>query len=542
MDDDQHPDPPPHPDDVAALQQSSSPQSAIPGDTLPVRPGADRPTNQGLPPEPGPDAGRAMPPAPGATHDTTTPPAAAQSEDAGVQRTIENSNLDAVAQADPSARPDRYSAEALRDIVAGAAVPVPVDTVDRELIQVWKSTAAGGDNEGQVAVTLMRAMNLVVYVEDEQRAQQANEVVSRITARHPCRTIMIVNRSGAAPPPAASLTEAEPGPEDALEAKLSAHCQMSAATGKHVCCEQITIEAKTAAALGRVSNVALNLLITDLPVFLWWAGGAPFNNVVLTQLEDSIDRLIIDSATFNDPSAGLLAMARTIDPAFRTAPVARFAPGDLNWDRLTGWREATAQLFDSPDLIASLWRIGSIEIQYAAPQGDAPPNPAQALLYAGWLATRLGWEFHGAAPPGPRATPGDLTVTMRQGVRSIPIRLRPDGPATAAAGGLTRMRMVTNDVRPTTFSIEPSGDDVFVDAVVEPEDGERSIRKVRYSVPDELGLLDTEMELFTHDEIYDQALAMAGSMAWGSLSLGRRSQISAQINPETRQGSFDPRF
>lgn len=541
MDDDQHPDPPPHPDDVAALQQNSSSQSAIPGDTLPVRPGVDRSTNQGLPPPPSPDAGRVMPPAPGSTHDTTKPADAAQSEDAGVQRSIENSNLDAVAQADPNAQPDRYSAEALRDIVAGAAVSVPVDTVDRELIQVWKSTAAGGDNEGQVAVTLMRAMNLVVYVEDEARAQQANEVVSRITARHPCRTIMIVNRSGA-PAPAASPTEAESSPEDALEARLSAHCQLSGSTGKHVCCEQITIEAKSAAALSRVSNVALNLLITDLPVFLWWAGGAPFNNVVLTQLEDSIDRLIIDSATFSDPSAGLLAMARTIDPAFRSATAARFAPGDLNWDRLTGWREATAQLFDSRDLIASLWRIGTVEIQYAAPQGDAPPNPAQALLYAAWLATRLGWEFHGAAPPGPRATPGDVTVTMRQGVRSIPIRLRPDGAPTVAAGGLTSILMVTNDVRPTTFSIAPSGDEVFVDAVVAPEDGERSVRKVRFTVPDELGLLDTEMELFTHDAIYDQALAMAGNMAWGSLSLGRRSQISAQINPENRQGSFDPRF
>lgn len=537
MDDDEKQGPVPKDREVEALADQSLHGASGPEDTRPTRLAPDHATHQGLPPDQAGGLGPpAMPAPPGDTQETTH---VLDHVDAGLRREINNSNLDAVAQSDPNIGPDRHSGEALRDMVQGGTMPVPVDNLDRELIQVWKSTTSGGENEGKVAVTLMRAMNLVVYVENDDQAAAATDTVRRVVGRHPCRTIMVVNRSGGS-------VGTVPGPvetaaENDLEATLSAHCEIADANGKHVCCEQVTISANSSEALTRVSNLALNLLITDLPVFLWWAAGAPFNNTTLAHLEDSIDRLIVDSQTFPDPVAGLLAMARAADPAARLNDTVRYAPSDFNWQRMGGWREATAAVFDAPDFNASLWRMGSIELQYAVPAGGSAPNPVQAFLYAAWLATRLNWEFHSSAPPSGRGAPGNYVLTLRQGMRSIPIGLNAI-QSDDAPGSITSVRLTTNDVNPTTFSINLAGDNMYVDCVVEREGAETMIRKVRYSAPDEIGLLDREMEQFGHDAIYEEALIMAGTMAWSSLSYSRRAEISAQLATEARQSSFDPRF
>ncbi len=529
----------PTPADSPAPAAQAGQAMPIPGDTLPSRPSADHNTHQGLPPAEGPQAGMVMPPTP-STSQKSVPQAAPTDEQPGLARALENSNLDAVAQTDAdSPAADPYSAAALQDIVHGGTISVPVDNIDRELIQAWKSTTSGGDNEGKVAVTLMRAMNLVVYTEDEARTSAANDAIDRIVRRHPCRTIMIANRSGATADTSPAGT-APPVADRDLEAHLSAHCHAADAAGKQICCEQITVAAHTSAALGRVSNLALNLLITDLPVFLWCAGGTMFNNVVLTHLEDSIDRLIFDSATFSDPLTGLLGMARSVDPAFRNPDAGRYAPGDLNWGRLTSLREATAGLFDDPTLLPSLWRIGSIEIQYAAPVEDQAANPIQAFLYAAWLASRLNWEFHSGAAG--RGGAGDLVLTMRQGVRSIPIVLRATTGSAACPGEIRTVRLTTNDASPLTIGLDLTSDAMYLDCRVERDGQEQETRKVRYTAEDEVALLDTELEQFGHDEIYEQTLILAGLMTWGSLSAGRRTAISAQLGTENRQSSFDPRF
>lgn len=535
MDDTEKPDPP-HSSEVEALREQLPGAAAPADDTLPARPAPDHHTGQGLPPPEGAQAGKVMPAPPDTMHAPTRPGAQEGSDEPGLQRAILDSNLDAIAQSNPNASADRYGPEALLEMVRGGTIPVPANGIDRALIEIWKSTTSGGDFEGKIAITLMRAMNLVVYVEDDTRAAQVNEVIGRIVGRHPCRTLMIVNSGDHGPGAGGARGTAEGD----LQALMSAHCQIADASGKQVCCEELTVRASNPDALSRVSNIVLNLLITDLPVFLWWAGGVPFNNPVLTHLEDSIDRLLFDSAAFNDPVTGLLALARALDPATRSADTVRYAPGDFNWDRLSGWREATAQFFDAPPFTASLGRIGSVELQYAAPPAGADPNPVQALLYAAWLGTRLRWEFHSASSG--RGDSGDVVLTMRQGTRSIPIALRAVAVEAESAGALVTVRMLTNDVRPITFSTKLAGDNVFMDCLVEQDGMEPVARKVRYTVPDEIGLLDTEMELFGHDPVYEQALAMAGTMAWSSLSLRKRAELSAQLGAEQRQSSFDPRF
>jgi len=59
---------------------------------------------------------------------------------------------------------------------------------------------------------------------------------------------------------------------------------------------------------------------------------------------------------------------------------------DLNWQRLAPWQELTAQAFDQPDRRSAVWEIDGITIDYER------GNSTQALMFLGWIASRLEWE------------------------------------------------------------------------------------------------------------------------------------------------------
>ena len=59
---------------------------------------------------------------------------------------------------------------------------------------------------------------------------------------------------------------------------------------------------------------------------------------------------------------------------------------DLNWHRISAWQELSAEAYDPPERRASLEEIDQIAIDYEK------GNAAQALMYLGWIASRLGWE------------------------------------------------------------------------------------------------------------------------------------------------------
>jgi glucose-6-phosphate dehydrogenase assembly protein OpcA len=72
---------------------------------------------------------------------------------------------------------------------------------------------------------------------------------------------------------------------------------------------------------------------------------------------------------------------------------------DLNWHRLPLWQELTAAAYDPPERRASLAEIDRVTIDYEK------GNAAQALMFLGWLASRLGWE-----PVSYKETGGDYDL------------------------------------------------------------------------------------------------------------------------------------
>jgi len=84
--------------------------------------------------------------------------------------------------------------------------------------------------------------------------------------------------------------------------------------------------------------VALPLLIPDLTTFLWWRDVVQVSDKIFGTLLGASDRLVIDSAEFEDPENDLVET----DKLFVHDSCENVGISDLNWARLTFWRELLA--------------------------------------------------------------------------------------------------------------------------------------------------------------------------------------------------------
>lgn len=444
--------------------------------------------------------------------------------DAGAERAIQNSNIDAIVTSDAVTPPPAQPQKTLDPLLAGDRIPVKASQVDRELMQVWKATTAQQKDGDGSSISLLRAMNLVVYVDGEERADQVDDAIGQITVRHPCRTILIIQSP-----------EKDEAKED-LDAWISAHCTKSNAGDRYICSEQITIAAD-GAAVERVPNLALQLLVTDLPVFLWWDTGTPFEGFVSDHLLASLDRVIVDSALWRDPIKSLETMAAQ---STNTRDSSRYVASDFNWDRISLWRDSTAQFFDPLDQRPFLDRLTVVQVDYADGGATEVANPMQALLYVGWLASRLDWKLDRAATDANRSRDGAVLFTFRQGQRPIQVALRTVPATEQQKQGITRVRLAAGADR-ASYDITLRGD-ACTTTVIDTKTGE-PVRSTRpYLVSSEAQLLDQELESFGRDETYDDAVGMAAQMVNVNPAVRERMAQEASEERSNRRVAFDPRF
>lgn len=243
--------------------------------------------------------------------------------------------------------------EAVVNAVAG--IPVEIGRIDRELAKLWE-----GSDETKVRASLI---NLAIYSEDAASHDSNTAIVAAVAGQHACRALLIV---------------ADPAShESAARAWISAHCHL--AGKRQICSEQITFEL-TGDAAEALPNIVFSHLESDLPLCFWWQ--APFRDDPENKLWAWVDRLIFDSATWNDPAAQF-ALTRRIAAQSEGALVLC----DLNWTRLYSCRFALASIFDHSGALACLAALDSVRITHA------PGSRTTALLLLGWLASRLGWKL-----------------------------------------------------------------------------------------------------------------------------------------------------
>lgn len=356
----------------------------------------------------------------------------------------------------------------------GERTHIDVRAIERELSQLWKQAAEGESGEKQRSVTRTCVLNLIVITGGGRVAERATEMIAKLTARHPNRAIVI--------------SAAPNSPKDQLDAWVQAHCLLPSPGRSQVCGEQITIEAR-GAAVDRVPGAILPLLVPDVPVMLWWPRGEPFDDPRFARLADMVDRVIVDSATFDAPADGLRRMAGMLG----TTRVS-----DLSWSRLTPWRELTAQFFDTAAMAAHLAEITRVVVDYEVRAG-APDDRSQALLLLAWLASRLGW----------RQAAGAQGLTRPDG-QAVAVELRQAEPKEDV---LDRLAALTIECQRARFSVARDSQPDCAVARSEVQGMPPLQRKVRLERLDEAGLLGEELQLRGRDETYEQTIRSAAALA-----------------------------
>lgn len=183
-----------------------------------------------------------------------------------------------------------------------------------------------------------------------------------IAAYNPCRVITLCPTLGE---------------DEGVTAQVSAYCPVQKRNASNlICCEYITLSG-TKAALERVANTVVSLMIGDLPKFVWWKATPNPEQAIFQQLADTGNCLIVDSSYFSDAESELHKIQEITESGKHIA--------DLNWHRLSPWQELTAEAFDPPERRDSLVDIDYISIDHER------GNAAQAMMFMGWFASRLGW-------------------------------------------------------------------------------------------------------------------------------------------------------
>ncbi len=205
---------------------------------------------------------------------------------------------------------------------------------------------------------------------------QASGIADAIAAISPCRIITLCVTAGE---------------DEGVKAQVSAYCPIQKQNKRSlICCEYITLTG-TATALDRIGGIISELAIGELPKFLWWKATPEPDYGLFKRLANKCDRVILDSSTFCDPQADLRNVGALIE--------ANIPFADLNWGRLAAWQELAAEAFDPPERRAALCEVDRVTIDYEK------GNSNQALMYLGWLASRLQWK-----PVAYEHEPGDYDL------------------------------------------------------------------------------------------------------------------------------------
>lgn len=194
-------------------------------------------------------------------------------------------------------------------------------------------------------------------------------------------------------------------------------------------CELVVLRVQGAAG-SHLAGLVDPLLVSGVPVYLWWLGTPPFGSAELNDSLRICDALVVDSSRFDRPYNSFLELSEI---ALKSHP--HLGLGDLQWERLAPWRENTAQFFSPAERRHLLSGVGEIGVDYA---GEGRGNRVGAALLAGWLASSLGWKLQRAAGGG-----GGVVAAIYQadGWRPVQIAFRSVTKSQVMPGEVSALRI-----------------------------------------------------------------------------------------------------
>jgi glucose-6-phosphate dehydrogenase assembly protein OpcA len=376
-----------------------------------------------------------------------------------------------------------------------------VPAIGAQLANLWVPPDQEG--EGQVVTekglphARASVLNLIVTVVDPDAADRVVRTMMDLGIRHPSRAIVLV---------------ADPDAKgDAIDARISTHCHSTGGDDDRICYEEVVLTVRGEAAR-HLSGIVAPLLIHDLPTHVWWPGDPPFGHPVFDQLVGMADRLIVDSSDFGD----LLTGYRRLSNLRR-----RSGGGDLLWDRLGWWQELTAEFFDAPRFRRYLANLNRLVVRYAVATTDTEPSPhearisdvapgirspiSQALLYAGWLASRLGWRRDRALEA---MRDGSMRLRLESRYEMIELSIEAVPTDAYRPGELLNVHLrALGETGAAEFIIDRDGDEA---TVATNADGMTALlRRVPMDEPREADLLSADLITESNEPVYEAALRAA---------------------------------
>jgi len=368
-----------------------------------------------------------------------------------------------------------------------AGKAVEVGQIEEALRAAWREEAARAPEVSGALAARTNVLNLIVRAGSREELAEVATSIDALGVQHPSRTVLLL---------------AEPtGSEARLEAWINTNVQTIG--DRRLLFEQVTLVASGEAAR-HLPGVVDALLISDLPDFLWWLGEPHFSDGSFTKMVEIVDRLIVDTATFDDIETGLRELAEmTIVPYGA-------AISDFAWNRLRPWRELVAQFFDPPEYAPSLDTVETVEISYEPHGGQHSSGFGEGLLALGWACSRLGWQI---AQRPEFLAPGSFRWQLVSGDRTLIATISPVHQHDPIIG-LRAITITSGERHPGTFQVLRESGAHLVTRVDVP--GAPNLDQImRAAEPAENDLLLHALGQFGGDRTYNGALVFAAQLASG---------------------------
>ncbi|MHB8891424.1 MAG: glucose-6-phosphate dehydrogenase assembly protein OpcA [Candidatus Limnocylindrales bacterium] len=304
-----------------------------------------------------------------------------------------------------------------------------IDDIEKELGRIWAQpnlmVDVDDERSGRHIAARTSVMNLVVIAQQREVGERAAGTISRLTGRHPSRTMIVLS--------------ADPDGPSWLDARIQAHCVLPRPDAPETCSELIYLTA--GGETGRhLTALVAPLLIHDLPVTAWWPDEPPLDTEPTDDVLAITDRLVVDGSGWaGDGLARLRQLARLFEVH------ERISIQDFALVRQSRWREAIATVFDLPEFLPFLAHLRRISVTYGTHDETGAPgttNVVKPLYHAAWLASRLGMRVVSPLTPveskgrlgasAGRSRPGEkprlhrgLAARLRSGSSDVSVVIRP---------------------------------------------------------------------------------------------------------------------
>lgn len=248
--------------------------------------------------------------------------------------------------------------------------PAAIEEALRDLLRVRHAA-----NQGLAPA---RVLNLVVVVDCDSK-EEISSRLQRVGRYHASRTI---------------LCAVQPGRTTLNARVVMSYEQPEDPAGFGLIREIVEIDMGPD-HLERLETIVDPVIVSDLPTMVWSPHG---HEQTLEALSDLTDVVLFDS---DDDADVPDAFGRARSQLHLSYVV------DLAWLRTTPWRERLAASFDPWQRRRALDEITEFAIRHRAGAS------ASALLLAGWLSSRLGWEASALTATDPDTFEGAISADGR---------------------------------------------------------------------------------------------------------------------------------